>query len=169
MGVLELHSDKYVEEPNTGCFIWMGALANGRPQVGVSMTRKGAYVSRLVCEEVRGPPPTSKHDAAHNTPNGCVGGLCVNGDHLRWATRKENMADVSTEQREEIVRLREANKTQEQIDQRRGERHKAKLAGEKTYFSGTMCPRGHIDLRFTRNGGCVECHRLTANNWRRRV
>lgn len=48
-------------------------------------------VCRLICEYRYGPPPTSKHETAHNCGRGHLG--CVNGSHLRWATTKENAAD----------------------------------------------------------------------------
>jgi hypothetical protein len=43
----------------------------------------------LACEAFNGPMPTPGLDAAHS----CHRPLCWNGRHLRWATRKENMAD----------------------------------------------------------------------------
>jgi hypothetical protein len=45
----------------------------------------------MVCEQVNGPPPSSKHEVAHSCGRGHEG--CVNRRHLRWATRKENHAD----------------------------------------------------------------------------
>src|SRR5690606_17630383 len=38
-----------------------------------------------------GPPPTSRHEAAHLCGNGAGG--CVSGAHLAWKTPKENIAD----------------------------------------------------------------------------
>lgn len=49
------------------------------------------YVSRLVCLEVHGEPPTSDHEAAHRCGKGQFG--CVTKSHLRWATPTENKAD----------------------------------------------------------------------------
>ncbi len=49
------------------------------------------YVARLVCLEVRGEPPTPKHEAAHSC--GKAYQSCVAKRHLRWATKKENEAD----------------------------------------------------------------------------
>lgn len=46
-------------------------------------------VSRLVCHAFHGDPPSAKHDAAHNDGNPSNN----NSANLRWATRKENMAD----------------------------------------------------------------------------
>lgn len=48
-------------------------------------------VSRLVCEDVYGPPPTPEHEAAHSCGKGHEG--CCAQNHLRWATREENYAD----------------------------------------------------------------------------
>jgi hypothetical protein len=38
-----------------------------------------------------GPPPTSKHQAAHSCGKGNLG--CVSPKHLSWKTRAENEAD----------------------------------------------------------------------------
>ena len=35
----------------------------------------------------------------------------------------------------------------------------AKVAGEKTYFTGRSCPNDHLSHRFTSNGRCVDCSR----------
>lgn len=47
--------------------------------------------SRFVCEIAHGDPPTPEYQAAHSCGNGHLG--CVNPQHLRWATPKENSAD----------------------------------------------------------------------------
>ena len=49
------------------------------------------YASRLMCWLRHGPPPSKKHVAAHRCGNGHK--ACVNGEHLYWATRHENMLD----------------------------------------------------------------------------
>lgn len=53
---------------------------------------KNRSVTRMVCEDAHGPPPGLKFDAAHSC--GWGHGGCVTNEHLRWATRKENMADA---------------------------------------------------------------------------
>lgn len=58
--------------------IWL----NGRVQI----------VSRLVCEETHGAPPTPKHDAAHSCGKGHL--ACVTKRHMSWKTRAENIADT---------------------------------------------------------------------------
>ena len=106
LSILELHEDKWIPEPNTGCYLWTGALGgNSRSLQGcVGLNRKIKRIPRIVCEETNGPPPTPKHHAAHNTTKGCVGGLCVNGGHLRWATAVENAADIPPKLRSDRIR-----------------------------------------------------------------
>ena len=48
-------------------------------------------VSRLACEIVHGPAPSPDHEIAHSCGKGQLG--CVNPQHVRWATSKENHAD----------------------------------------------------------------------------
>lgn len=125
--LLERHRDKWVEDGE--CYRWIAAVSarsdgsNPRPCVGIG-NRKIIRVARYVCEEANGPPPTPKHNALHDTPNGCIGTLCVNGDHLRWGTQKDNMQDMTPEERSERIRRGAAKMTPEA----RMERHRKMLA-----------------------------------------
>lgn len=56
------------------------ASINGRPFT----------VHRIVCHAFHGAPPTPKHEAAHN--NGIRSDN--RSENLRWATRRENSADI---------------------------------------------------------------------------
>lgn len=51
---------------------------------------RSVHAYRLVAEAFLGPPPTPRHEVAHN--NGSR--VSANYRHLRWATRKENHADM---------------------------------------------------------------------------
>ena len=53
--------------------------------------KKGMYVSRHICLDRHGPPPTQHHQAAHLCGKGHLG--CVNPFHLAWKTRIQNEAD----------------------------------------------------------------------------
>lgn len=72
------------------CYSWpFHVNKDGRSSVQVGKTRMNA--SRYVCILKNGPPPSPKHDAAHSCGNGNRN--CLNHNHLRWATKKENQAD----------------------------------------------------------------------------
>lgn len=70
------------------CLIWPFACSlAGYGKIG----GKPGIVSRRLCEEAHGAPPTPKHEAAHSCGNGRHG--CVTKRHLSWKTRVENQAD----------------------------------------------------------------------------
>lgn len=85
-----LHYLETVVFPYRGddCLIWpyyKDGTGYGRVRFG---DRHGA-VHRLACEQLHGPAPSIKHEAAHN----CGNRGCVNPTHIRWATTVENNAD----------------------------------------------------------------------------
>lgn len=80
---------KLLTHEGDDCIRWPFATVGGYGNIHIG--RKSKVVSRLLCEETHGPPPTSKHHAAHSCGNGHLG--CVNRHHLRWATPTENSAD----------------------------------------------------------------------------
>lgn len=77
--------------PDTGCYLWHGALSRkrdtARPVIKVRQRVKS--VARLVCEIQHGLPPTPEHEAGHTCPFG-EHPRCINPDHLQWMTREEN-------------------------------------------------------------------------------
>lgn len=82
--------DQVLKYAGDDCLIWPYARhSNGYAQITIDGSDK--TVSRLVCELVNGPAPED-HDAAHSCGNGHL--KCVAPKHLRWATRKENIADA---------------------------------------------------------------------------
>ena len=149
--ILETHADKWQPEPNTGCYVWTGqgdGSANDRPRILVDGRKK--TVARLICEEVYGPCPAG-HEAAHSTPNGCIGGSCVNDAHLRWATKSANQLDMPTE-------ARRARSVWANVNNR-GARYLAREAGLTHYETGKPCLRGHISRRHVDDGRCLECRK----------
>ena len=156
MSILERHADKWTPEPNTGCYLWTGAIG-ARPMVGIA-GNKIEVMARLVCEETYGSAPEDKPLALHNTPNGCVGGLCVAPHHLRWGSKRDNALDEPAERRREWSLRGYQNRTTEQRNNHRDKpRNMARLAGERTYISGKTCKNGHVGPRFVSTGDCIEC------------
>jgi hypothetical protein len=74
-----------------GIVLAQGRTKNGYARVYLvnSHGHKQLCVHPLICEAFHGPKPTPKHEAAHF--DGCR--TNNRADNLRWATRKENMAD----------------------------------------------------------------------------
>jgi hypothetical protein len=73
------------------CLFWpFGAneLGYGR----IWRNGKHEYVHRLALSIVAGPPPELGMECAHSCGNGHLG--CCNPRHLRWATSKQNSADM---------------------------------------------------------------------------
>jgi hypothetical protein len=76
------------------CLLWPYAKANygyGEIRFGGRKGRK-QLTHRVICELAYGPPPNDKNDAAHS----CGNRLCCNPQHIRWASRLENVADTRT-------------------------------------------------------------------------
>lgn len=72
------------------CLLWPYArTSNG--YAWVYNPEGSKLVSRILCEEVHGPPPSDVHEAAHSCGNGHMG--CVTREHIRWASPLENAAD----------------------------------------------------------------------------
>lgn len=72
------------------CLFW--PFARGSKGDGVVYFRgKQTSTNYAMCCLAHGEPPSSKHEAAHSCGRGHD--ACVNPNHLRWATRKENHAD----------------------------------------------------------------------------
>jgi hypothetical protein len=73
------------------CITWPHTrLATGYGTLLFEGRQKTAH--RIMCRLRHGEPPTPKHEAAHSCGNGHEG--CVNPNHLYWATRGENAADM---------------------------------------------------------------------------
>lgn len=73
------------------CLIWPFARFTVNGYAKMRRDGKAGVVSRFLCEDIYGPPPTPEHEAAHGCGKGHEG--CVAKSHLRWATSLENKAD----------------------------------------------------------------------------
>ena len=84
----------YVEEvlsyEGDECLIWpYTRIPNGYGQL--RKDGRMMIVSRVLCEDANGPPPSPEYQAAHSCGNGRKG--CVNKRHLSWKTALDNTHD----------------------------------------------------------------------------
>lgn len=89
--VKQRFEDKYIPEPNTGCWLWEGALeSSGYGQITERSngSQKNHMAHRLSYEIYKG--PLIKGMVVMHT---CDMPSCVNPAHLKQATQKENMED----------------------------------------------------------------------------
>lgn len=76
------------------CVLWPYAVRKssgyGAHNLPRPMGKKNVDAHVRACSIAHGERPTAKHEVAHS----CGEKLCCNGNHLRWATHGENMADA---------------------------------------------------------------------------
>lgn len=80
--------DKYIVDPDTGCWLWTAALNNrGYGTLGYGApTYKAGYAHRISYELHHGPIPTDRV-----VDHMCDVRRCVNPDHLQLLTNRENI------------------------------------------------------------------------------
>lgn len=72
------------------CLIWpYSKMSNGYGQIRIN--GKLCTVSRLLCEDVNGPPDNPNDHAAHSCGRGMD--ACVTKAHIQWKTKSENEKD----------------------------------------------------------------------------
>ena len=75
--------------PNNGCLDWPGARCRKGLYARVRRGGRNTRLHRLVCEHFHGPAPAGKPFAIHS----CDRPICINPDHLRWGSAKDNAGD----------------------------------------------------------------------------
>ncbi len=86
--------DKFLEAAlmyeGIDCLIWP-FWRSDTGYARINRSRRVYRVTRLICHEIYGPPPSKSHQAAHSCGRGHEG--CIAKSHLSWKTPKQNAAD----------------------------------------------------------------------------
>lgn len=80
--------DRYIPEPNSGCWIWLGKMFSGYGQMG------HRFAHRVSFEKHKGSIPRGIY-VCHS----CDVKICVNPDHLFLGTQKVNLQDMASKGR----------------------------------------------------------------------
>jgi len=89
---MPITEDKYIPVTESGCWIWLKAVASGYGSVKVKGKMQGAH--RVMYEQEIGEIPEGLH-ILHT----CDCKLCVNPAHLYAGTHKKNMDDMRVRKR----------------------------------------------------------------------
>lgn len=95
-------ADLVSPEPNTGCFLWLGSVAEQGYGL-FPMPGSGGYAHRAALLLSIGPSTSPRRTYALHS---CDNRLCVNERHLRWGTQKENIAEARDRGRIRLPGLR---------------------------------------------------------------
>ena len=95
MDILDLHPDKIMPEPNSGCWLWTGGVdLDGYGRVSYLGRTRAAHRLAFLLAEGYLPPRPSYHHPNHGKAlvfdHRCRTPACVNPDHLRVVTVAEN-------------------------------------------------------------------------------
>lgn len=88
-GALRKFIDGAIESETTNCIVWP-SKSKSEDYVTFLFEGRKILAHHYVCRLAHGEPAFSAADAAHS----CGVRRCINPKHLRWATRRENAADM---------------------------------------------------------------------------
>lgn len=119
MSLPEKIKARVVEDPLTGCWVWQGACCGGYARLRRGNGPKPVYCHRIMYEHHYGPIPDG-----HVVMHSCDNKRCVNPEHLRAGTQKDNIRDMHAKGRstrtilspEEVREIREKHSTGIGID-----------------------------------------------------
>ncbi len=87
--------EKFIPEPNSGCWLWTASLNNnGYGEIMLRHSKKTAYAHRVSYQLFKGDVP-SGGKILHSCDMPC----CVNPDHLRIGTQRDNLLDMYSRKR----------------------------------------------------------------------
>jgi len=139
---IDTFDDKYMPEPNSGCFIWLGATQG--KYGSIRLVGKTLRAHRIAWELVNGKIPRGEGYHGICVLHRCDNPLCVNPQHLFLGTQKKNIHD-----------MRYKNRQNDHTEI-------ATMASTKIRRSQTHCKRGHLLPERNKHGSrmCLECAKI---------
>lgn len=93
VGEPEAFLRRYLDYSGSDCVLWPFGLHTKRKGYGqATVSSRKIAAHRAMCVLKHGEPPFARAEAAHS----CGNHLCVNPNHIRWATAGENAHDKIT-------------------------------------------------------------------------
>ncbi len=93
--IFERFQEKYIPEPNSGCWLWFGAnTGEANPYGAMKVGKKNQLAHRISYELFCSSVPNGMH-VLHR----CDNSYCVNPEHLFLGSHAENMSDMKTKGR----------------------------------------------------------------------
>lgn len=93
---------RYIPEPNTGCWLWMGYISTtgyGSYHTMIDGKRTKIAAHRMLYEEEYGPIPAVGMSVLHK----CDNTICVNPKHMFLGTHQDNMDDMAKKGRRKMA------------------------------------------------------------------
>jgi hypothetical protein len=129
--IAERFWDKVSPEPNSGCWLWTGGLANGYAVIQRGKRGEGLIKAHRLALTLSGVNVPDDLLVCHS----CDVPLCVNPAHLYVGTQSDNMRDSHRRKRRDYSKLPRGD------DHwlRRGEDTRKMPAGDQHYTRRRMC------------------------------
>jgi hypothetical protein len=86
LSIIERFERKYIPEPNSGCWLWIGAISSGYGHFNSGIKGQSVLAHRFAYELHKGPVPEGLE-----LDHLCRTRSCCNPDHLEPVTRQKNV------------------------------------------------------------------------------
>ena len=145
--------NKYIPEPNSGCWLWTGSASNERAHFWFDGKLHPA--SRISWMLKHGEMPPKELLVCHT----CDIGYCVNPNHLFLSTASDNMRDMARKGRAYLQKYPERSKVGDMNRSKTHCKHGHPLTEDNIYIESNSGHRGCKTCKNLRNIQCRKNHK----------